>query len=340
MTFPSCRTLRCLPLEALDLAFNSGVLLRQRSLNQTRTSVPVGYHANVGTAEIELAGHATLDIAGELRSVSGGVHIFCEGNDVARNRVSLEESQYYRDDMEVKKKSGAVIRIFSGESLAQRIKRLRKGLQLKQAELAALCGVGQASVSQWERNDDPSTPTSKALLKLSELAPVTERQWWRDQAAEQAGFDLEHNDSSGTYAVPLTFRTIPLLKSSRGMGTLGTVALADIERNLHFPAEWFPEGGTIRAVRIQHETTSEMIAMVDISRRDPDRLVGHLVAVQMATGVEVRWLAVEDDTYMLLPFQPGQTLKLLRPHGENSIVGLVRWIGDSVDLPEHKKRTQ
>jgi hypothetical protein len=83
-----------------------------------------------------------------------------------------------------------------------------------------------------------------------------------------------------------------------------------------------------------------MIAMLDIGRRDADRLVGHLVAIQTASGIEVRWLGREDGAYLLLPFQPGNTVRVLRAHGENSIVGLVRWIGDSADAPPQRRRPQ
>ncbi len=115
---------------------------------------------------------------------------------------------------------------------------------------------------------------------------------------------------------------------------MGEVASRDVERELYFPVEWFPEGGDIRALRFQGVSATEMVAMVDTSRRDADRLVGHMVAVHTPLGIEIRWLGVEAGTYLLLPFQPGQSLKLLRPRGENSIIGLVRWVGDSVEPPE------
>jgi len=224
--------------------------------------------------------------------------------------------------------------IFSGESLARKIKSLRTRLKLKQAELGRICGVSQGAIYKWEKEDAPSVPESRHLFKLSELAPEAERQWWRDQAARQVGFTVNASSPPGlTDIFPKHLRTIPLLKEARGMGTLALSA-NQIEREISFPAEWFPEGGAIRAVRVRGEETPEMIAIVDISRRDADRLVGHLVAVETPTGVEIRWLRLVDGEQMLLPFLPEQRIRKLRTHGENSIVGLVRWIGDSAEPPQ------
>ena len=209
---------------------------------------------------------------------------------------------------------------------------------MKQAPVAALCGVSVAQVSRWERSQD--LPSAAALLKLSELAPESERQWWRDRASEQAGINLQDTDSPGSYMASNLLRNIPLIKSHRGVGEVSKVVSADVESYIHFPEQWFPEGGAIRAFHIIGETVSKMIAMVDLSRRDADRLLGHMVAVQTPSGVEVRWLSGQDGGYILLPFQPGQPPKLLRPHGENSIVGLVRWIGDELDMPKQKGKPQ
>lgn len=297
----------------------------------------VGHERDVSASDMDLLGYSALHVSGQLRSVSVGVHISC-GSEVYGD--CLERTRYNRTNMEVKKKTRTVINISQQESLAQKVRALRASLHLKQADLAAICGVKQASVSKWESEtvERRSVPTSKMLIKLSEIAPEADRQWWRDKAAEQA-FDLEVGNSLGTYALPPALRMIPLLKTAKGMGNLSVLLSSDVERKIHFPAEWFPEGGTICAVRIHLPDHPEMIAMIDISRKDSDRLVGHLVAVQTAEGVEVRWLSLEDGVYMLLPFVPGQPLRRLRSHGEQSIVGLVRWIGDSAE-PSSKILTQ
>jgi DNA-binding transcriptional regulator YiaG len=320
----SCRKLLAFPLEAVNLAFDAGVFFRQSSEDASRRAMSVHDHANVRTAHVELASDPALDVAGEFRPVGGSVHNVYG--------VHSEKKQYSHGFTMSRTNNAVTIDFPEQGSLAFRIKTLRGTKNWKQAQLAAFCGVSQVSVSQWESQKEKSrsVPSAKILLKLSELAPEADRQWWRDQAAEQTGFDLLNGVSSGPGVIPLTFRTIPLVKGIKGMDTLGTVAVTDVERNLHFPDEWFPEGGTIRAVRIHSQSAIPLIAMVDISRRDRDRLLGHIVAVQASEGIEVRWLKQEDGIYLLLPFQPDQAVKRLRTHGEQSIVGLVRWIGDEI----------
>ena len=212
-----------------------------------------------------------------------------------------------------------------GTPLGDRIRGLRKSCGFTQTQLAALLGVRQSAVARWEKGDD--RPVARTLVRLSELANSTDRQWWRDQAAEHIGF--EPNNGLGTFAVQSALRPIPLLKDVKQVAALGAISPNDVERFLQFPAEWFPEGGEIRAVRVKGQSVSDLLAMVDVSKRDADRLAGHMVAVQTPTGIEVRWLVAEGNGFILLPFTPGQPVRLLKFLGENSVIGLVRWVGDA-----------
>jgi hypothetical protein len=73
-----------------------------------------------------------------------------------------------------------------------------------------------------------------------------------------------------------------------------------------------------------------------VSRRKADQLIGRMVAVHTPNGIEVRWLSFKDETYVLHSIH-GQVARFLHPHGENSIVGLVRWVGDAHDVTPVKK---
>lgn len=326
----SCRRLFKLPRVARNLAFHAAVLSRQSGLDTRRGSVAINDQAYVARTQAELSRDAGLNIPGELCSVRACVHIHSKATENC-----LERSKYSRGLTMSIEKTSAAINIFKGESLAQKIKALRKSCQLKQKDLAALCGVTQTSVSQWEseREEKVAIPTAKALMKLSELAPEADRQWWRDQAAEEAGLDAIDDMYPVSHPFPRAFRTIPLIQNTEKVGTLGTLALADIEQNLFFPSECFPSGGAIQATRIEGKSASDMIAMIDISRRDAAGLVGDMVAVRTVTGVEVRWLGHEENTFLLLPFRPGQTLRLLRHDGEGSIIGRVCWVGNAIAPP-------
>ena len=233
-----------------------------------------------------------------------------------------KEERYRSRDIEVKRKIAAAM---NASELPIRIKALKQALGLNQKDFGALCGVKQVAVSQWENGE--RTPSAKTLLRMSELAPTSDRQWWRDRAAEQTGVDVVVSSTSGGFEIPDLSRKVPLIRDPSKVGKLGSVVAVDIERILSFSPEFFPDGGKIEAVRIL-PNSADLIAVVDVSRQDAENLIGKMVAVRTALGIEVRWLAREDGMLFLLPFQPGQTVKPMRYKGEWSIVGAVRWIGD------------
>jgi transcriptional regulator with XRE-family HTH domain len=220
-------------------------------------------------------------------------------------------------------------------SIARAMVTLRKSLGRTQSDICKALRVKPSALAQWERNTYKPPPA--VLLKLAEMAPESERQWWRDQASERAGIDLKEINTPGANAGPGVVRQIRLLKNEKGAEALKAMAAADVERELELPAEWFPEGGILCAAHVQGAVSSRLIAIIDVSRSDVEALVGRLVAVEAPSGIQVRWLTREDSTYMLLPFQPGQVQRLLRPRGENSIVGLVRWVGEAPPAPAPRK---
>ena len=114
-------------------------------------------------------------------------------------------------------------------------------------------------------------------------------------------------------------------------GNVFEVKLSEKEQERRNRGESFsPVGRELKVARIVGHRTAEMIAMIDITRQDADRLVGNMVAVRTPDGIEVRWLDQEDGLYLLYPFHRGQTLSRLRQCGDGSIVGQVRWIGNAI----------
>jgi hypothetical protein len=96
-------------------------------------------------------------------------------------------------------------------------------------------------------------------------------------------------------------------------------------------SEQTQEDEVLRWRRVVGGETSEMIALVDISRTDAEELVGQLVAVTTSVGTEVRWLLRVCGVYLLHPSRPGQATAPLRPRGEWSLAGRVRWFGQGAD---------
>jgi transcriptional regulator with XRE-family HTH domain len=256
----------------------------------------------------------------------------CWGKIFKAQFVAPNERERYRSsDIEVKKKIASAMH---ARELPTRIRGLRKRLGLNQKDFGAMCGgVKQVAVSQWESDTDPRVPSSKALFKMSELAPTAERQWWRDRAAEQAGVDITSGSTSGPLEIPELSRRIPLIKNPDKVGKAGSVTAMDVERILSFSPELLPEGGRTEAVRISTKST-DLIAVIDIAQQHAEHLIGKMVAVRKVDGIEIRWLAREDGAFLLLPFEPGQTVKAMRYKGEWSIVGAVKWVGDA-PAPEY-----
>lgn len=243
--------------------------------------------------------------------------------------------------MRVNKNKTEVLSSNTTGALALKIKELRRRAGLKQAQLAEICGVSQVAVSQWERSEGAAVPTSKALVKLSELASEDDRQWWRDLAAEQSGFDAGVNNPLEIVPSHEKTITVALVKIASKVGILGQMKNEDVEQYLTFPASWFPGGGIIRATRVKGNLNHPhveggLIALIDISRRDPDRMVGSVVATHSTSGIRMSYLSKDGDVYMLQPVmdEPNRQARILRMTGENSIVGQVlKWIGDAVSVP-------
>jgi transcriptional regulator with XRE-family HTH domain len=214
--------------------------------------------------------------------------------------------------------------------IALKLKGLKRVTGLKQKHLAEVCGVSRVQVSRWEHSLD--LPSAKALLAISELATGEERQWWRDCAAERTGLGSAGNTTLEIFEPAASGVTIPLISNPKRVGSLGTLSASDVELQFSLPHSWFQDGGAIQAAKINATSISpliegEVIAIIDASQKDPDRLVGCTVAIQTVNGIEIRKLLRDRKTYILLPLEGHGSVNLWRPSGENSIAGkVVRWI--------------
>jgi DNA-binding transcriptional regulator YiaG len=328
----SCSTpgLPCFPLDAAELLLNSAE-------HALRGSAAESDQTYVLRSDPKFAGYGGVINPAALPLPQC---LLCWAKIIKAQIVAPDETERYRSsDINVKRKIASAMHV---TDLPVRIRALRRSLEMNQKEFGAICGVGQVAVSDWENRKNPKVPSSRALFKMSEVAPASERQWWRDRAAEQAGVDIGiQNPTSGAFEVPSLVTKIPLIKDPQKVGKLGSVTGVDVERVLSFSPDLFPEGGKIEAVRILSHK-ADLIAVIDVSRQDAEHLIDKMVAVRTVFGIEVRWLTKEDGIPLLLPFQPGQTVKPMRYKGEWSIVGAVRWLGDVPfpDRPPDKKRVR
>lgn len=330
------------PAESLNFPLDAGELSFERGFDPRRAPISLCYFADMVAAQSQAASHASEDSVGELRSIDRGIHIIRKGERDSRSRpvVTLKGKNYDRNNfLSIKIMPG--IEEKNAEVAALRVRALRKSLGLNQAKFAKLLStqrfpVSQSLVSKWESGD--LKPAAAALARISEVAEEKDRQWWRDRAAMQAGIATGEEGKeiplSGKGNPQRSERNIPVINPSK-VGELGTVNSQDVEEQLHLPANWF-SGGEIRAVRVHDNPISpaiagDYLAILDVSRRDPDRLTNCIVATRSVGGITARWLRRDGSTYFLQSLNDAAAPpRLLRHDGEDSVVGLVlKWIGDA-----------
>lgn len=74
------------------------------------------------------------------------------------------------------------------ETVGQRIRRIRKELAMDQEPFGRHLGVGQGTVSAWERDDKKRAPSAEAFFRLATIAPQTDDQVF---FLERAGLNRE-----------------------------------------------------------------------------------------------------------------------------------------------------
>jgi len=239
--------------------------------------------------------------------------------------------------------------------IANRIRQLRESLGMNQTVFARTLETRPNRVSQWESGINKPNPD--ALVRIARLAEGVDKIFFLEHAGIPEGyFDggpmISEIRDATTQLVTKTFSEVTntfgplvtvdevtkvqLLKNTKRLGAPDQVQAQDIELSLSFPTSWFQKGSEVQAVRfpnlISPFISGEVIALVDVSRRDPDRLAGSVVVVRTPTGTEPVTLRKDGDTYFLVPLKEDadHQVRVLRTRGAWSIVGrVVRWIGDA-----------
>ncbi len=214
--------------------------------------------------------------------------------------------------------------------LAAKIRDLRKSRALTQVQFAQIVGVRQSALARWEGGID--RPTAKTLLKISEMVSESERQWWRDQAAEQSGF----KDSMPLPQVTdESLRMIPLLRDPVSAGVPRLTDEREVVRHIGFPREWLQPGGDLVALKIQGDSMNPLLAngfivIVDLSKRRKEELVGKIVVARLDEEITIKKLQVVSGVYFLEPQNPEyEPMVIKRGSGWEILGPVVKWIGDS-----------
>lgn len=242
-----------------------------------------------------------------------------------------EEGHYAVPRMQVNKKTRLRVEAELRPQIADGIRAARKSLGLTQASLAEALGSSQGAITRWEREID--SPPVAVFNILAKLVPDEQRDFWL-QLSGDAYRDLDMND----------LRSIPVLHDAAAAGTPRVVDENEIDFNLLFPPKLLPSGGKLVGVRVSGDSMSPIledgyIALLDVSQRQPSKLVGKMVAARQGDGITLKWLRRQKgDIYLLVPQNTSQRhdIEFVSQEGDWSIVGeVVKWIGQP-HLPKRK----
>jgi SOS-response transcriptional repressor LexA len=236
---------------------------------------------------------------------------------------------------DVKKKSG---RQSGDPKLGAKIKELRKILGCDQTRFAALIGVSQAIVSQWEVGR--YMPSPMAMLAISRMAG-SEKNWWLERAGP------EFSDAESTLDAYKKLFTVEG-DDNRVIHIHGTAGAGpnrfppeQAESKISLPRQWFKGSQGIVGLRVVGDSMAPLIqegflVLLDIhDNKDFRSLEDKIVAARNDNGVVIKWLKRMQNAYFLvshnLDYAPIEVKK-----DEYAIVGrVVKWIGQP-NAPKRK----
>jgi transcriptional regulator with XRE-family HTH domain len=236
------------------------------------------------------------------------------------------------------------------KAVAEHIRALRERLGMTQTAFARELLTQPSTVSKWESGYN--RPSPDVFVRLAKLTDEADKFYFLEEAGVPAAYFYGEKmapeilrastevvarslSTSSTFASINETNdvcTIPLLERPTELGNSNAM----VSCTLSFPAAWLPQDATLQAVMLSNQISpffeGEVIALVDISRRDPDRLQGCIVAVRTPDGIEPMVLRKDSSIYFLAPLHDGinHPTRVLRANGDWSVVGkILKWIGDS-----------
>lgn len=210
-------------------------------------------------------------------------------------------------------------------ALADGIRRVRKSKGLNQADFGKLFGVSQGAISNWEMGAD--IPTIRYLQQLAEM--TTDQEMLASLNKELSAITGIQSAVSPVIAAG-TLRRVPVLNDPLMAGTPEALDEGEIREILDLPARWFPKQGEFYGLNVSGNSMSPIVndnslVIVDTSRRNPQDLIHHMIAVRERQGVTVKWLREDKGVFFLTPHITSreQPIRVMRKEGEFSLIGEV-----------------
>lgn len=224
---------------------------------------------------------------------------------------------------------------------SEKIALLRRDLGITQVTLAQRLQIKQASVSRWETGE--AKPTASNFMALAEMAPAGElREFFHSLAERAAGVKIDRGDQpvgkKGPRPVPSEgVARIPLLKDSAAAGSPRQLDERAISIYIEFPAQWCPKAQHCIAIKVTGDSMSPtleegFIVFIDLSQKDPKRLVNEMVAARDGEGgVTIKWLRKVGNYFMLVPQHTSQRHQpqMIETDDDWAIIGrVIKWVGE------------
>jgi len=228
------------------------------------------------------------------------------------------------------------------DTLAERLKFLRKKSGLSLAAVGKQLGVTPQAVHKWENGGSVDDTRQWDLAGLFQVSPS----WliWGEETSQiDTLFNIPHDPTSGFPSkpkVPEDGLFVPLLSADKVLSWIDGPALFDFHSGEWLPCP-APHGGSTFALRVQGESMERLGGRIsysdgDIIFVDPDRphQSGSRVVVTWGPIDEspttlFRQLIVEGGVYYQRPLNPGWPDQITKLY-ENRIVGTVigKWVAE------------
>ena len=353
----SSRNSEALALKLPYFPFDPRHLTGKRFLDHRGLTLTARNPPNVATADSGLTSNLAVNAAKQLKAENFGrdVVIWCRNTgahyEIENIPAFITES---REKLRMVQKRHPGSKPGSLPRWAERITTAREKLRLTQAEFALALGVGQGNVSKWEHGTN--RPLPDIFVKIAALVPGPDKFFfWEEAGLPSEYFEGTAEKTMPTELVRATTKVIaqsfapvgdranktadaalvPLLSGAAAAGNPRAIDATDVEEYLPYPKKLLPSGGTIVAVRVAGDSMAPLVnegytVLIDLTDRDPKKLVGKMVVAHNGEGVTVKFLRKDKEHFLLVPYNvsPRHEVMVFRPKDGWTIIGsVVSWIG-------------
>ncbi len=207
-------------------------------------------------------------------------------------------------------------------AVAARVKRIRAERGWNQTAMAEAVGVNQSQVSNWEKGT--AHPSPSAAIAIADLVSDSEKDWWYALSGVRSIVAQKRVSEQ---------RLIPYLVDASDLGSPKSESGENVREMVSVPRSWLPAGGSLYAVTVQGRMLAPIIdvgdiAIVDVTRRKADALVGTIIASAEPRVGTFAWLQHDGRYFLLVPERWTEANQVYVLRKTESIIGqVVRWIG-------------